>query len=470
MTDRIDIEAALRVSLAEHARHAPAAGVLAERIIAHVDHLPPAHEHRRGGKWRAWTLPLVAAGSVAAVAAALVGVNAAHHTAAHKPPTAPLPSTAPAPIQPAPTPAPTAAPTTPAGPSTTVGSPDTTGLSHFRVLDMTFAGVDDGWALGTADCLNGPGTCAAMVHTADGLTWHSFPSPPANVAGVRDCADPCVTNIRFANDAIGYAFGPSALFMTTDGGAHWARQAGGADALETLDGNVIRIVPTQTCSPPGCQYRAQTAPIGSSAWKSVDLGPAIPAMTTGVTLARTGRAAFVMVYGHPAGGAQHATSTLYTSTDDGSSWTDRGEPCPQVGGGSAGSEVDGAAMASAPDGSVTVLCTPRGSGNSFIITSMNGGSNFQRADARLGAQGAQLIAAASARVVFVMADVLMQTRDGGQTWHRVQEFGVGPLGATWIGFESATTGRLIGFDVNGPSGTIWTTRDAGLTWSRHTFG
>ena len=47
-------------------------------------------------------------------------------------------------------------------------------------------------------------------------------------------------HIRFANQSIGYAYGPDALYMTTDGGTNWVRQAGmGADALETLSGNVV---------------------------------------------------------------------------------------------------------------------------------------------------------------------------------------------------------------------------------------
>ena len=106
MTDKIDIEAALRASLAEHARHAPAAGVLAERIIGEVDLVPPARERRWARQWRTWTLPLIAAGSVAAVAAALVGVTQFRHNADHKPPAVPISSVAPTPTPSATAPAP----------------------------------------------------------------------------------------------------------------------------------------------------------------------------------------------------------------------------------------------------------------------------------------------------------------------------------------------------------------------------
>lgn len=464
MTDRIDIEAALRASLAEHARHAPPAGMLAERIIAQVDHLPPAHEHRRGGRWRAWTLPLVAAGSVAAVAAALVGVNAAHHTAAHKPPAARVHSTAPAPSQPAPTPTASQPPVSPSRTSTsapaTVG---VLGLTHFSVIDLTFVGDNDGWALGAADCLNGPGTCSAMVRTSDGGTsWHSVPTPPANVP-LRTCAEPCIRNIRFATDRIGYAFGPSALFMTTDGGTSWQRQPGGADALETLDGNVIRV---STGCLPGCPYRVQTAAIGSPSWHPAGLPGAQAQMNSGVTLARTGRNAFVEIYGHVAGGAQNATSVLYASTDDGATWARNGEPCPQVGSGSAGSEVDSTAMTSAPDGSITVLCRPRGADTAqFTATSTDAGATFHPGGVTaLGTLPVGALGAASGSVLLVADGNMLRSTDGGRSFGRLNA-GATPGDAMWFGFESATVGRA----VSEGGRAVWTTRDAGLTWTSYAF-
>ena len=94
--------------------------------------------------------------------------------------------------------------------------------------------------------------------------------PAFNVADVRGCVDPCVQHRRFANDSIGYAFGQSALFMTTDGGQHWQRQKGmGADALETLSGNVI-LAHLENASPP----IVARAPIGSANW--VARSPAFP--------------------------------------------------------------------------------------------------------------------------------------------------------------------------------------------------
>jgi photosystem II stability/assembly factor-like uncharacterized protein len=466
MSEKIDIEAALRASLAEHARHAPAAGPLAERVLAQVDHLPPARERRRSRQWRTWTLPLVAAGSVAAVAAALVGVNQLHHNADRKPPAVPASSIVPTPTGPAPT-----ATKTPAQPSpTATAAPkpvNVLGLTNFSVTDLSFVGAEDGWGLGTADCLNGGGTCAAMVRTSDGgKSWHSMPTPPANVP-LLTCAHPCIRNLRFATDAIGYAFGPSALFMTTDGGKTWHQQPGGADALETLDGNVIRVVTANGCTPPGCSYSVRTAPIGAATWHNVSLGGYSGGTTTGVSLSRTGHFAYLMVFGHPAGGAGIATSTLYVSDNDGSSWVNRGEPCPQTGGGAAGKEVDSIAMTSAPDGSVTVVCTPRGTDTAqFTATSTDTGATFHPGalDA-LSSRPVSALGAASRSVLLVADGSLLRSTDGGRSFSRPSS-GQGPGDAMWFGFESDTVGR----SISAGGRTIWMTRDAGQTWTAHTFG
>jgi hypothetical protein len=462
MSDKIDVEAALRTSLIEHARQAPPADGLAERIIADVDRVPPARERLRSRQWRTWTLPLVAAGSVAAVAAALVGVNTFHHDASHKP-AGPISSV------PGPTPAVTTTPTqaSRATTSTSATAPPTStvpGLTGVHVVDVTFVGTQDGWALARANCLNGSGpACIAMIRTSDGgSTWTSTKPPPANIP-VDGCSDPCVSSIRFATAQIGYAFGPGALFMTLDGGASWHHESGGAYALETLDGNVIRVVASPPCSPPGCHYAVQTAAVGTDTWTTVALPGAQPNMSAGAALARAGNRAFIEIFGHTAGGASNARSVLYTSGDDGASWTNRGEPCPQVGG-TRSAEVDSSALASAADGSATLLCTGRGDEMpQFTMTSTDGGATFHQGDVQSlrGANPVSALGAASASTLIGLSVGTYRSTDGGRTWRKVG--GTAPAGATWIGFESATEGRAT------DGRTIWTTQDAGLTWTSYTF-
>jgi photosystem II stability/assembly factor-like uncharacterized protein len=300
-----------------------------------------------------------------------------------------------------------------------------------------------------------------MVRTTDGgSTWRSMRPPPANVA-LATCADPCIEGLRFANDRIGYAYGPDALFMTTDAGKSWQPMTGGADVLETLDGNVIRV---STKCLPGCDYSVQIAPIGSSAWHPVALPGPQTAMNSGAVLARTGSRAFIDVLGHVSGGAGNAESVLYSSADDGASWQRRGEPCQQT----AGNEIDSIGLTSAADGSVTVLCARRGASSAqsdFTETSVDGGTSFHVARPNTLGSGTTAAWSASRSVLFAMNDVLYRSGDGGRSWRPVQHYGQGPLTASWIGFESATVGRAVSADGR----TIWTTRNAGLTWTPHTF-
>jgi hypothetical protein len=466
-----DIEAVLRATLSERSRQAPDGGQLAERILHQFASQPAGERPTRSRRWQSWTLPLIAAGSVAAVVAAVLGVSQIHHDAGRGAPIAPgsrtvqQPVTSPpprTPSTPASTPSRSAAtpePTT----SAVGGAADGVGLTHFQAIDVTFVGTR-GWAWGTADCINDPGTvCAAMVRTVDdGASWHSMRGPQSN-APLAGCASPCVRSVRFASDQVGYAFGSDSFFMTIDGGRSWQRQAGGAEALETLDGNVIRIVvATAGCSPPGCAYTAHTASIGSSNWRATGLRASSPGTSVGVALTRSGSHAYLLVLGHTAGGGSAAESTLYSSADDAASWTTRGEPCPQTGGGTAGREVDSTALSSASDGSVTVLCTPRGGTTSFTSTSTDGGLSFHAGRA-FPSGSAMRLGAASSSVLLAATDTTNRSADAGRTWQPVAA--PNPGAVRWIGFESDQVGRAL----SQGGGVIFTTRDAGLTWSPFSF-
>jgi photosystem II stability/assembly factor-like uncharacterized protein len=370
-----------------------------------------------------------------------------------------------------------------AAPSSTparVTTPPASGIAHFRPIDLTFVSTVQGRALGTADCLSGPGRCTAMAHTLNGgLSWTSTTPPPANIyiPDAGGCAAPCISSIRFATLLIGYAFGNAlistsygteAFFMTTDGGQTWRREPGGADALETLDGNVIRVTDPGNC-PPGCAYEVETAPIGSSQWQHVTLpGPA--GSGDSVRLARTGKHAFIQSYGNMAGGAP-AVSVLWSSSDDGATWARHSEPCLQDGTRFTG-EVDSTDLTTAPDGSLTILCVHRATGDGFTITSSDDGITFYRAPQSLGAAGASLVGAASVTVLFVDSDMLYRSSDAGAHWQRTQQNSVGPLTASWIGFQSLTIGHVIepgATQSNLNPSAIWTTRDAGKTWADYVF-
>jgi photosystem II stability/assembly factor-like uncharacterized protein len=342
--------------------------------------------------------------------------------------------------------------------------PATAAVLHgVRILDLTFAGTDDGWALASADCLSGPGRCTAVLRTHDGTHWRPMAGAAFNVPGVRNCAAPCVQHLRFANDQVGYAFGPSVLFMTTDGGRSWQQQPGGALALETFNGNVIRVTSPHGGCPGPCDISTEVAPVGSTVWTPVPLSASqdrvVGIAAINVYLSRGGSDAYVLATQNPAGGAQNETSALYRSTDNGSAWLRRSEPCPQHGG-----EADSTAVAAGAQGDVAVLCVLRGgSGRAFVATSGDAGARFGSAGGTVPVRYPTLLTG-DAHTVLVAAGTggLAVSRDGGTSWRRVANV---PGGVTFVGFENSRVGRAVAQQGR----SIWTTRNGGRTWTSVTF-
>ena len=457
MNDDFDIEKALRASLAEHAKRAPSGDALAEQIISAADRPRPVSDPygRRPRRWRAWTLPLIASGAVAAMVGAVVAISQIHHDSDHAAGT-PTPTL----TTPAPSSAPTSAPPTSesVSPSSASTTPSTSQQSPpadpvptaFEVADVTFVSSVDGWALGNGQCFKDKSQrCIALVRTEDGgQTWQSIKNPPANVSTNTSCAAaPCVNHIRFANNDVGYAFGPDALFMTTDGGADWTRQAGGATSLEIENGIVLRVT---------SEGAVQIADVGTDAWRASTL----PGNASVVELYRAQDRAYVITN-------NAVPRTMYASADNGRSWAARGNPCERP-----KRQVDIMNVGVGADGSLTLLCEDEqlgdaGSVGRFVITSTDGGASFGDPVATHTTSERILFAAASASKIFYAADALYRSVDGGHSWQRVAvDATTGRGDAGFLGFESPTTGRW----VSGDGSTVWTTVDAGATWSSHHFG
>ncbi|HET8581651.1 MAG TPA: hypothetical protein VFL65_00250 [Jatrophihabitans sp.] len=462
------IERALRASLEQHAREAPPADLLAERIIHAADRNSAGLRTSRRS-WRTWGLPLIAAGAVGAVVAAVIGIEDVHtgpsHPQAGHSVSPPVHHTTAQPTgTPVPTPTATTVPSTQTTTAVSVG-----GLHHVQILDLTFVGPNDGWALSSADCIGKPGRCTAFLRTTDGMTWNSMPGPAFNVAGVRNCAAPCVQHMRFANDQIGYAYGPHALFMTKDGGLHWTPEKGlGADALETLSGNVIRVSSAHSGCPGPCDVRITTAPLGSPAWTPVSM-PGNLSITSGVALARTGNSAFLQVVLDANAGGKWS-STFYVSTDNGASWAAHPDPCPAK----AGTWYSAQGMTTGADGSVSLLCAgaATSSGKQVILTSRDSWSSFAVGAAfGIGQSGAVSgLATPNASTALVLGDDgVYRSTNGGTSWTRVIEdpsLSNNSNDDQWCGFETGQIGRCVSGDGN----TLWTTRDAGASWTAVTFG
>jgi photosystem II stability/assembly factor-like uncharacterized protein len=456
MSDQQDLELRMHRAMTARSVSAPAGVGLADRIVVaattrSVETTPDTRRLTPG--WRDWIMPVVAAIGVAILVGAVLIGNRLFRADEQQPghpstPPAPTASVVPPPIS-------SAAPKQSPSPATSQSGSMPPG---FRVVDLTWISLDEGWALGTAPCA--VANCRTVAHTTDGgLTWQ-----PTSVLATNS-----IQALRFANRSVGYAFGVDALFMSTDGGHTWARQAGGAVGLETANGTVLRLASSHTGCPGACDVHLQRSAVGGTSWQDLEL----PGRSGGfgAALARSGNVVAITFLGHPAGGAMHQQSTLITSTDNGNTWTNRGEPCPQAGTDPALSEVDSGAAVTGPDGSIVSLCTPRsGNGAQFVTVSTDGGARFTAGPASLGAARVEALGAASASVLFLASDWLYRSSDAGRTWQRVQQnSSQAPGNASWIGFENSTTGRVISAGVGTAPPVIWTTRDAGLTWTAHTF-
>lgn len=441
------LERDLRELLADRASGVSGGLDLAERILASA----PGERSRREipPNLRRWAPAAAAAAVVALIAGALalVGRNDPTPATHHPSPTA-------SGIVPRPTP----------NPNSTSSAPRLHAVSTgFRARDLTFVSDEQGFALGTVPCGARPGRCAVLLATSDGRHWtvRNRHLPSALARGVN--------GVRFASPATGYAYGPHALFMTTDGGRSWSRSPGGAIALETDGQTVLRVTSPHSGCPAWCDVAVQTAPVGSSTWTPVRLptpdGSGTISTGYGVTLSRNGTDVYLAALGHTAGGSADASTTLYASHDSGQTWTRRADPCPFSQTYGSPRETDTVVIAAAPDGVLTVGCQPRvGGADGFVMISTDGGAAFTAEPGRVllgeflaGFPSTMLLSADQA----ASPPVFLST-DGGRTWRPVTQVTGTPV---WVGAESPEVAHI----VTDGGRVLWTTRDSGADWKSTTF-
>jgi hypothetical protein len=477
MSDERQLGRLMADGMAAEARRVSAGPEFTERIIGRaLADAGSGEPGRRPPGWQNWVLPTVAAALVALViGSALVGTKLLHSSRTQSPASSPTVS------QPAPSSSPSAPSSAPSAPSSAPSSPSSAPSTHvgvgpaggpvpagFQGWDLTWVSNDDGWALGTAPCNNAP--CTSILRTRDGgRSWVGIPAPRAYLTQTDTCNSDCdqISHLRFANPLVGYAYGPNAFYLTTDGGSNWRKEAGGyAYGLEVVRGSVLRITAQTAGCQPGCTFRLQRAAIGSDNWQDVPL-PSGGRMVA-AELATSDGTVVMATYANAAGGAEDATTVLFTSRDGGANWQRVGEPCPRRG----SDEVDTRNVTVASDGSITVLCMLRLSQPNdtvFTMTSTDG-SHFVAGTPIPVQQPANAVGAESAGDLFVLTglDGLYRSTDAGAHWTTVSG---GPPGGSYIGFESNTVGRVIGTaqSGSGPDGT-WTTTDGGQSWTFHSFG
>ncbi|HEX3794341.1 MAG TPA: hypothetical protein VHV57_07560 [Acidimicrobiales bacterium] len=350
------------------------------------------------------------------------------------------------------------------GPLTTT---TTTQPSATQTDDLTWVSPTRGWAL-TSTCPSA--ACTAVLSTTDGGSiWTPIGSIAASAGACDTGCDPNgpqVTHIRFANDLDGYAYDPN-LFVTTDGGVSWHQVPGPmVAALEPAGSDVIRISYTQTGCPGPCDLTVQEASAGSAAWRLLKA----PFQADSVQLVRQGvDDIYVAGFANPAGGADDAHATLWLSANGGASWTERADPCVQVG----QDEYDLAALAAAPSSVVTGLCVDRGGQHSYVAVSTDGGAEFTGEQIMPGSDFFRSIAVTNASAIFLSGYttgpnatsrfLLWASQDGGQDWKQVASESGSPSDqyplSGFLGFENASVGRWC------PGGNaLWNTTDGGSSW------
>jgi photosystem II stability/assembly factor-like uncharacterized protein len=335
-------------------------------------------------------------------------------------------------------------------------------VSGLPLADTSWVSDDEGWAL----------VKSALLHTTDGgVTWTKVSTPPATVilptdgeapSGVDCTKDACVSHVRYADPQHGWLFGASQL-VTNDGGATWSpERSRPVVALEVAHGRAFRVVTATDGCPPACSYAVETATVGSSAWTRL----ATPAIDgDAAQLLYDGPRLSVAVYGNPAGGAP-AQIKLLRSLDAGRTWQLLTDPCDV----SATEEIDTASLAAAPGGFLVALCQPRLHDRPISVTmSTNAGTTFGPPRALPlppGAVGEAVAAGAPGSIAVAALDGSRQqvlvSRDQGASWittlTAVSDNGVAGVG--FLGFEDVNTAR-----VAFTGDRLWTTRDAGTTWS-----
>ncbi len=348
-------------------------------------------------------------------------------------------------------------------------------VSGFQAVDLTWISTEQGWALGTAAGCAGQ-RCATVLETTDGgRSW-------TTVADLHDClleaapvgcpaGVPQVSQLRFATPDIGYAYasdgGP--FSMTTNGGLSWHVQSGReASAIKVAYGTAVRVSFSRSGCPGPCDWSIDEAPLGQTTWQTLYTPPR--GFNHGqVDLLRQGsRDIYAAFLGNLAGGAAGGQAAqLVVSSDAGTSWTALPDPCAADHPG-----YGTRALAAAPGGVLIALCEDAAGSRAGVAVSTDAGRSFGGIEFLPKPRSGMYteIAAASSHLLLVAVPgtELVQSTDGGHHWVVVVRLRTQPSPSTptstFLGFESPTVGRWIG-----PPDTLWTTTDAGLTWTSRRF-
>ncbi len=333
-------------------------------------------------------------------------------------------------------------------------------------------------------CRPGPGTCTSLAATVtEGSSWYGLSAAPA--AGAPD-GSAGVSQLRFLNTPVGWAFGP-ALYATVDGGASWIAEPvpGGQRVmdLETAGNHAFALL--ASCTGSGSDYSAELHPV-----LPVHLGGRQHELAAGggsgrlpqhdrCRVRRSAAASLVLASGTPANpdaGAGYLltpSGALLSGDLTGGPWRVIGQiprAC-RTGGILPNGQPEGAQLASgslATTAQLVLSCDgpavampPVASQAKAIYTSPDG-KHWTRTGTAPGGGTAYSLAAASGGLIVLATNTgIDYSADSGASWHAAGLTSP-PAGFSYVGMTTQTDGVAVPNDAG--LGEVFITRDGGQTW------
>lgn len=384
-------------------------------------------------------------------------------------------------------PSPVTRPDVRAVPLTASPGPSASQPTSLQPVSATFISPATGWLLADR-CGPGaqPQSCSVVMRktTDGGRQWFPVPAPRAVPGGVPGGPAGGVAQVRFADAATGWVFGPD-LWVTHDGGASWRQLSTHGlmvTSLEAADGRAVAVF---TGPGPTAKFVVYTSAVGSDAWQPI---PGAAGLTQGFgqdfdrnpQVAIEGSAAYVSsngVYGYTA--AANGGVLLSGPANGSAPWQRLPVPCPF------GAEVQ-MPVAAAP-GRVVLGCggsASSGQSPKYVYTSAEGGHSWQATGPAPAPVQSQLpqpgflddIAVTPTGTIVASGDrEAYFSWDNGATWHTPSALAT----AVFLGGDAdqvlvGMTTSNQGFALPGPveignakgASWIWMTYDAGSTWVR----
>jgi hypothetical protein len=348
--------------------------------------------------------------------------------------------------------------------------------ANFRPTSVTFIGTKVGAVIGQAGA---PGHCAtqyctSLAGTADyGGTWYGVSAPLTGAPdGTRG-----VGQLRFLDDSDGWAFGPQ-LWVTRDGGAHWAQESTGGmrvTDLETAGDRAFALF--ATCSGAGAAYGAHctsftlyTSQAGSNRWQPV------PGAAAALGAGSGPASASLVLTGSGADGRGYLlapSGQLLSGPLTGAAWTvtSQQEPCAPGAPGPGGQPTG--ALLTAVSAQLVMVCASATSAADdsqakSVVESSDSGVHWSTA-AQVPAPGIATSVAAQnqgQQVVLATDAGIYLSGDAGSTWRLVQaspaDAASGASGFSYVGMTSPADGVALPADPG--LHEVFITTNGGSSW------